>query len=78
MGTTGPRALGMAERVWIHTVERRTPVTPPWHNGRNDCAKGRFELRHLSDQHDAQRRLKVDAVTAAVNMMTLGSARMCR
>ena len=43
-----------------------------------DCAKGRFGFRSLSDQHVAQRRLKVGAAAAAVNMMTFGAARMSR
>ena len=43
-----------------------------------DCAKGRFGFRSLPDQHVAQRRLKVGAAAAAVNMMTFGAARMSR
>ena len=86
----GPAAwgqLGLAHSAWQSWfgytrlnvgLRRRHFKTTLLSVGRNDCAKGRFGLRGLSDQHVAQRRLKVGVVTAAVNMMTFGSARMSR
>ena len=79
--------LGLAHSAWQSGfgytrlnvgLRRRHFDTTVLSVGRNDCAKGRFGLRGLSDQHVAQRRLKVGVVTAAVNMMTFGSARMSR
>ena len=86
----GPAAwgqLGLAHSAWQSGfgytrlnvgLRRRHFGTTVLSVGRNDCAKGRFGLRGLSDQHVARRRLKVGVVTAAVNMMTFGSARMSR
>ena len=79
--------LGLAHSAWQSGfgytrlnvgLRRRHFGTTVLSVGRNDCAKGRFGLRGLSDQHVARRRLKVGVVTAAVNMTTFGSARMSR